>query len=82
MENLLWFECTMESGHNIKGVSRVEAPRIKHTLENCGKEKDIIKIGKYQQEATEEQIKIVAREYGTKNIIKFMNENKVDIMFI
>lgn len=81
MENLLWFECTMESGHNIKGVSRVEAPRIKHTVENCGKEKDIIKIGKYK-EATEEQIKIVAREYGTKNIIKFMNENKVDIMFI
>ena len=38
MENLLWFECTMESGHNIKGVSRVEAPRIKHTVENCGKE--------------------------------------------
>lgn len=81
MENLLWFECTMESGHNIKGVSRVEAPRIKHTVENCGKEKDIIKIGIYQ-EATEEQIKIVAREYGTKNIIKFMNENEVDIMFI
>ena len=45
MENLLWFECTMESGHNIKGVSRVEAPRIKHTLEKCGKG-DIIKIGK------------------------------------
>lgn len=81
MENLLWFECTMESGHNIKGVSRVEAPRIKYTVENCGKEKDTIKIGKYK-EATEEQIKIVAREYGTKNIIKFMNENKVDIMFI
>ena len=81
MENLLWFECSMESGHNIKGVSRVEAPRIKHTVENCGKEKDIIKIGKYQI-ATEEQIKTVAIEYGTKNIIKFMNENKVDIMFI
>ena len=81
MENLLWFECIMESGHNIKGVSRVEAPRIKHTVENCGKEKDIIKIGKYQI-ATEEQIKIVAIEYGTKDIIKFMKENKVDIMFI
>ena len=80
MENLLWFECTMESGHNIKGVSRVEAPRIKHTLEKCGKG-DIIKIGKYQ-EATKEQIKVVALEYGTDDIKKFMKENKVDIMFI
>ena len=80
MENLLWFECTMESGHNIKGVSRVEAPRIKHTVENCGKG-DIIKIGKYQI-ATEEQIKVVAREYGTDDIKKFMEENTVDIMFI
>lgn len=79
MENLLWFECTMESGHNIKGVSRVEAPRIKHTVENCGK--DIIKIGKYQ-EATKEQIKVVAIEYGTDDIKKFMEENTVDIMFI
>lgn len=81
MENLLWFECIMESGHNIKGVSRVEAPRIKHTVENCGKEKDIIKIGKYQ-EATKEQIKVVALEYGTDDIKKFMEENTVDIMFI
>lgn len=81
MENLLWFECSMESGHNIKGVSRVEASRIKHTVEKCGKREDIIKIGKYQI-ATEEQIKIVAREYETDNIIKFMEENTVDIMFI
>lgn len=80
MENLLWFECTMESGHNIKGVSRVEAPRIKHTVENCGKG-DIIKIGKYQI-ATKEQIKVVAIEYGTDDIKKFMEENTVDIMFI
>ena len=80
MEELLWFECTMESGHNIKGVSRVEAPRIKHTVENCGKG-DIIKIGKYQ-EATKEQIKVVAIEYGTDDIKKFMEENTVDIMFI
>lgn len=80
MEELLWFECTMESGHNIKGVSRVEAPRIKHTVENCGKG-DIIKIGKYQI-ATKEQIKVVAIEYGTDDIKKFMEENTVDIMFI
>ena len=81
MENLLWFECIMESGHNIKGVSRVEAPRIKHTLEKCGKREDIIKIGKYQI-ATEEQIKIVSIEYGTDDIKKFMEENTVDICCI